>query len=64
MDKKLSARICVNLFMKEKVVTVSDADSLPLFTKGDWPTLSPGKNLIKVSGSFSKIKLWRRSVYL
>ncbi|QDA52807.1 phage tail protein [Enterococcus faecium] len=39
-------------------------EDLPLFTKGDWPTLSPGKNLIKVSGSFSKIKLWRRSVYL
>ena len=45
MDKKLSARICVNLFMKEKVVTVSDADSLSLARGHMSITLYPLKTM-------------------
>ncbi|WP_270607486.1 phage tail protein [Enterococcus thailandicus] len=39
-------------------------DNVPLFTRGDWPTIQPGWNTVKISGSFSQIKLWNRSVYL
>ncbi|WP_237580214.1 phage tail protein [Candidatus Enterococcus huntleyi] len=39
-------------------------EGAPLFTRGDWPTISPGKNRLIVSGNFQEIKLWNRSVYL
>lgn len=37
---------------------------MPLFTKGDWLKNGPGQSSIKVSGNFSDIKLWVRSVWL
>ncbi|HGF7694368.1 TPA: phage tail protein [Enterococcus faecium] len=64
-DKSLTVlNTLVSAFTIDTELGKSIQEGLPLFTKGDWPTLSPGKNLIQVSGSFSKIKLWRRSVYL
>lgn len=64
-DKSLTVlNTLVSAFTVDTELGKSIQEGLPLFTKGDWPTLSPGKNLIQVSGSFSKIKLWRRSVYL
>ncbi len=39
-------------------------EGLSLFTKGDWPILTPGKNTIELSGKFNQIRFWNRSVYL
>ena len=39
-------------------------EGLPLFTKGDWPFLIPGKNTIELSGEFDQIRFLNRSVYL
>ncbi len=64
-DKSLTVlNTLASTFTVDTELGKSIQEGLPLFTKGDWPTLGPGKNLIQVSGTFSKIKLWRRSVYL
>lgn len=39
-------------------------ENLPLFTKGEWPYLVPGKNHIKISGKFKEVRFLNRSVYL
>ncbi|HGF8010761.1 TPA: phage tail protein [Enterococcus faecium] len=39
-------------------------EDAPLFTRGDWPTLNPGKNQLIISGKYKEIKVWNRSVYL
>ncbi|RXE92191.1 phage tail protein [Enterococcus faecium] len=64
-DKSLTVlNTLASTFTVDTELGKSIQEGLPLFTKGDWPTLGPGKNLIQVSGTFSKIKLWRRSIYL
>lgn len=39
-------------------------EGLPLFTKGQWPRIVPGTNIVKVSGSIVSGKMWNRSVWL
>ncbi|MEO1781004.1 hypothetical protein BAU18_000582 [Enterococcus diestrammenae] len=39
-------------------------EGLPLFTKGEWPFIYPGKNILTVSGAVTSGQMWNRSVWL
>lgn len=58
------------LAAKSGIVVVDSENGLAmqneklLFTKGDWPLILPGKNILKISGNLSGGQLWNRSVFL
>lgn len=39
-------------------------EGLTVFTKGDWPWIYPGENVLDASGSMKSGQMWNRSVWL